>query len=110
MRPPALTMMRGLKNFLPGVWQISVTDQAEGPVVYYADYTISFVMALLNTWQPEQADCERLSNMVDEITCQQDYGFKTARGTLAVTLWVNKELISLLGVTEPSIVIMLSKG
>ena len=28
--------------------------------------------------------------------------FKTAIGTLAVAFWVNEELISLLGVSEPS--------
>jgi hypothetical protein len=65
-------MMLGLKNFILGVWQISLTDQAGGLVVYYADYKISLVMALLNILQTEQADRELLSNMVDEITCQQD--------------------------------------
>ena len=75
MRPPALTMMQGLKNFLLGVWQISLTDQAVGSIMDYADYKISLVMALLNIWQTEQADRERLSNMVDEITCQQDSWF-----------------------------------
>ena len=67
--------MRGLKNFLPGVWHLSLTDQAGGPIIDYADYNISLVMALLNIWQTEQADDELLSDMVDEITCQQDSWF-----------------------------------
>ena len=65
MRQPALTMMRGLKNFLPGVWHLSLTDQAVGSIMDYADYKISLVMALLNIWQTEQADGELLSDMVD---------------------------------------------
>jgi hypothetical protein len=75
MRPPALTMMQEQSIFLPVVWQISLTDQAGGPVVDYADYKVSLVMALLNIWQTEQADRELLSDMVDEITCQQDSWF-----------------------------------
>ena len=50
-------------------------DQVGGPVVDYADYKVSLVMALLNIWQTEQADGELLSDMVDEITCQQDSWF-----------------------------------
>jgi hypothetical protein len=68
-------MRRGLKNFLPVVWQISLTDLVGGPFVDYADYKISLVMALLNIWQTEQPDRELLSDMVDEITCQQDSWF-----------------------------------
>ena len=67
--------MQGQKILLPVVWQVSLTDQAGGPVVDYADYKISLVMALLNIWQTEQFYRERLSNMVDEITCQQDSCF-----------------------------------
>jgi hypothetical protein len=75
MRPPALTMMQGQKIFLPVVWQISLTDQAGGPVVDYADYKISLLMALHNKRQSEQAHRELLSNMVDAITCQQGSWF-----------------------------------
>jgi hypothetical protein len=50
-------------------------DQVGGPVVNYADYKVSLVMALLNKRQTEQAHRERLSDMVDEITCQQDSWF-----------------------------------
>ena len=57
---------------------------------------------LLNIWQTEQAYRERYLTWLMNNPSTGFSVFKTAIGTLAVAFWVNEELISLLGVAEPS--------
>lgn len=49
-------------------------DQAGGPVIDYADYKISLVTAAQYMANRASLPCA-ISNMVDEITCQQDSWF-----------------------------------